>query len=352
MKVYKYVLLGAALMAAQPSVAAVIKLGPTCNVADAIKAANTDKRVRGCRPGRGADTIVGLGVKEPKRPYPLITSNITIKATPNLPPYRTLQLGAGSRIDKLLRVGFGGKLTLTERVVVVSAVEVEESGHLVLTGNTFITQWEGCAINGQHNSRIDIDSAIVESGNGCGIFLNNATLNARNLQFSGISAPFVRPPVGIHAVDSEVTLTDCHVSDARIGVVAELRSTVTLINTEFEDVDQPTVAEGGSVIVAPPAPLAEPEPVSEPASINEPAPINESAPVPAPGPIAPLTTPEMPTEPSPIESAPEPTPEPTPEPEPLSEPQPVEEPPNPFGEPIVEGSPEDEGFFEEPAPVM
>jgi hypothetical protein len=73
--------LAVGLIIAAPSEAATIKLGPRCNVADAIKAANRDQPIR-----------------------------------------------------------------------------------------------EGCTINGGINSRINIDDAFIETGNGCGIFLNQATL--------------------------------------------------------------------------------------------------------------------------------------------------------------------------------
>jgi hypothetical protein len=333
----QFIILAIGLIIAAPSDAATIKLGPRCNVADAIRAANRDQPVRGCRAGRGPDTIIGLGVREPKLPYPLITSNITIRTPLNRPEFSTLQLGAGGRIDRLLRVAGGGKLTLGSGVVVVSAVEVD--GELTLTGGTFITQWEGCTINGGIGSRINIDDAFIETGNGCGIFLNQATLTARNLRFRGISAPFVRPPTGIHAVFSDVTITDSVISDARIGIVAELRSTVTIVNTQFEGVDQPTVASGGSVVVAPPV-QEQPVPSdSDPDGIApaEP-PVDESPPVDTPEPVLePSPAPELTPEPQP-QPEPEPVLEPSPAPELTPEPQPQPEP-----EPEAESEPDQSG---------
>lgn len=68
MNIYKYVLLGTTLLVTQPSVAAVIELGPGCNLYNAIRAANLDRRVDTCRPGRGADRIiVGYRYSEPPR---------------------------------------------------------------------------------------------------------------------------------------------------------------------------------------------------------------------------------------------------------------------------------------------
>ena len=57
MGLLKYALLVVGMALAQPSIGAVIKLGPGCNLYQAIKAANADRRVGRCRPGKGPDTI-------------------------------------------------------------------------------------------------------------------------------------------------------------------------------------------------------------------------------------------------------------------------------------------------------
>ena len=67
------------LLPAQRVLAADITVGGNCNLADAIRAANTNKKAGGCPRGRGADTIILTGSITLSSPLPVIKSNITIR---------------------------------------------------------------------------------------------------------------------------------------------------------------------------------------------------------------------------------------------------------------------------------
>ena len=179
MIVYKYTLLGAFLIAKHQSDAAVIKAGQGCTIYDAIKAANTDRRVNRCRPGRGADTILHdrNRVFPSIEPYPTIRSQITISGV-------ALFEASG---PSFFRVARQGHLTLNS--------EVRYAG-IVVSGRLTMPRFSGivedpdgaCAIIGRPGAQILRRGVRHITGayeDGCGISLNKATLKAYGVRFGG-----------------------------------------------------------------------------------------------------------------------------------------------------------------------
>ena len=321
MKLFKYLLLGAALVVTQQASAAVIKLGPACNIYNAIKAANTDKRVRGCRAGKGADTIaVSFRKSNPKVPYPPITSNISIKVMQTArqtPPSHWAQGYFYSTPPmQLFTVARKGNLSLDNVVLFSGSVGV--AGRFKMSNGWIFGEFEGgpsidaCAITGHPGSVVTLNNMGTSDNRKCGISLNRAKLFANNLTLQSDGAA---GSVGIRAVDSSVNLRNSYVAIAEVGIDL-VRSNITMRRVSFRYNTQDVRTDSSSAVVAPPAgtAISPPPPVAPPISPPPPEP-TELAPVPTPEPEPTPTAPETPSEP---------TPEPTPEPEP------GEEPPNPF----------------------
>jgi hypothetical protein len=311
--------------------AAVIKLGPGCNIYNAIRAANLDRRVGTCRPGRGPDRIVvGYRYSEPPRPYPTIRTKITIAAKVSSDPNHIIipQLHPTAN-TRLFTVAKRGSLTLSGISISGRDDTIHVKGRLTVKNGGWVHAYVGCSIGGQPGSSIKVNHAIITADDQCAIGLNRSKLTAYQMNLRGLNAP---PSFGIHAVDSTVSLTSSTIADSEVGVDLE-RSTLTIRDTQFEGNGQDIQSDGGSVVTAPPAEGTALAPVTE---MDEPpadAPVG-SQPSSPPGSTDVPTEPPSSTEPPLQSSAPPPEGEPPPPVEeqqpPLADQQPpVDEPPPP-----------------------
>ena len=117
----RLLLLAIALALAAPAHSAVIKLGKGCNMYQAIQAANMDRRVGRCRPGKGADEIqVGGRFSNPLKPYPTITSVITIKNPRQFSATAVLGRDTPASPPVLFKVGLVGTLTFEGNISIVN----------------------------------------------------------------------------------------------------------------------------------------------------------------------------------------------------------------------------------------
>ncbi len=376
MKKITYALLTAGLLAvlSGEAAAAVIKLGPGCNIYNAIRAANLDRRVGTCRPGRGADKIVvGYRYSEPPRPYPTIHTKITIAAKRSSDPNHVIIPQLHPTVNtRLFTVAKRGSLTLSGISISGRDDTIHVKGRLTVMNGGWVHAYVGCSIGGHPGSRIKVNQAIITADDQCAIGLNRSQLTAYRMDLRGLNA---RPAAGIRAVDSTVSLTSSKVADSEVGVDLE-RSTLVIRDTQFEGNGQDIQSDGGSVVTAPPAPAedsaehaadaplgtplslppdptgvpAEPPPVTESSENLAPSPEEESLPPYEEGQSPPVDTP------APVEEPPPPPPEGGELLAPVDPPPLVEEPPpsTSYGaqSPPNSGSSSGEPAPEQPAPAV
>jgi hypothetical protein len=348
MKRITYALLTAGVFAflSGEAAAAVIKLGPGCNIYNAIRAANLDRRVGTCRPGRGPDRIVvGYRYSEPPRPYPTIRTKITIAAKVSSDPNHIIipQLHPTAN-TRLFTVAKRGSLTLSGISISGRDDTIRVRGRLTVKNGGWVHAYVGCSIGGQPGSIIKVNHAIITADDDCAIGLNRSKLTAHHMDLRGLNAP---PSFGIHAVDSTVSLTSCRVADSEVGVDLE-RSTLTIRDTQFEGNGQDIQSDGGSVVTAPPPPPPSEPPPAPPMENGEPpadAPVGIQPPPPPESTEVP-TEPPPPTEP-PVEPAPMPIEGAPDTPSEEAAPTPVEDAPD---APTAPETPYEPPFVSEPEP--
>lgn len=169
--------------------AAVISVGPGCNLIDAIKAANTDLAVGLCAAGSGADTIIlpanntltltavdnsTLGPTG----LPIVSSTITIEGNGS-----TIKRDSAAPAFRILAVGSSGNLTLKnatvsggftpEALVSHSGAGISNAGLLTIL-NSSVSGNSGNAFGG----------GVVNSS-GATLTIDNSTISGNSAKFGG-----------------------------------------------------------------------------------------------------------------------------------------------------------------------
>lgn len=268
--------------------AGLIVLGPRCSMADAIRAANTDRKIRGCRPGRGADVILaGKRNAVPLTPYPEIRSRITISA-----PGSTFIRGPYGAIDygdpvaypprPMFNVAKGASLEIDGAMLEIGTVNVR--GRFVLR-NGGIGHSLGNGINALPGSFVELDTVDINDCRYSGLKADYASVTVKNSSFR-----LHRTHPAIDASNSALKMSGARLTDNHVGiryVGTHFEHTGTTMANNGSDYD----AGGGSAVTSTPESFQ-----AAPAVNSSPDEAPVSSPVPAPGLETPSTeTVETPT---------------------------------------------------------
>lgn len=244
-------LAGAALLLAlgyEQGLAATINVDASCNLVDAITAANTDTTVGGCSAGSGADTIVLAPgsthvLKKVNNTFqgptglPAITGEITIQGNNS-----TIRRDPRAHVFRLFTVFYTGNLTLQATTVTGGRTNKASKVGQARDGSGILVSLYG--------SVTLIDSTVLgnsAAGSGGGIAcFDESTLTLHNSTVSGNSA--ASSGGGIASNGSTVTLENSKVLDNAAGLrgggINKFGQILTLMNTT---VSNNTALRGGGI---------------------------------------------------------------------------------------------------------